>query len=210
MRGASQRGLLRLIIRIRSRTPCGTLGRPGLPRPIFHVQNKRKPLRCQATTVSALTIIREDFQSLHTRRNQTQKIRSADASVRRFGGRVGERATTIARPTLPSSNRRCRFPASGSPVSSRLRHAQYPTDEPAPTSPSAAAIVLLAEDGMAAGCVVANVGVDGPERSARSHSRRWRGTRRKSSSSNLAGVGSALRSVLGLAYGTDDGSSFRA
>src|SRR5215813_4125140 len=85
MRGASQRGLLRLIIRIRSRTPCGTLGRPGLPRPIFHVQNKRKPLRCQATTVSALDIIREDFQSLHTRRNQTQKIRSAGVSVRRFG-----------------------------------------------------------------------------------------------------------------------------
>ena len=72
-------------------------------------------------------------------------------------GRVGERATTIARPTLPSSNRRCRFPASGSPESSRLKHAQYPTDEPAPTAPSAA-----------------SVGVDGPERSARCHSRRWR------------------------------------
>ena len=47
----NQRGLLRLNIRIRSRTSCGTQGRPGLPRPIFHVQNKRKPLRCQATTV---------------------------------------------------------------------------------------------------------------------------------------------------------------
>jgi len=34
------------------RISCGTRGRPGLPRPIFHVQNKRKPLRCQATTVS--------------------------------------------------------------------------------------------------------------------------------------------------------------
>src|SRR5262249_54180784 len=51
----------------------------------FHVQNKRKPLRCQATTVSALTIIRADFQSLHTRRNQTQKIRSAGVSFNRFG-----------------------------------------------------------------------------------------------------------------------------
>jgi hypothetical protein len=85
MRGAPQRGLLRLIIRIRSRISCGTLGRPGSPRPIFHVQNKRKPLRCQPTTVSALTIIRTDFQSLHTRRNQTQKIRSAGISLRRFG-----------------------------------------------------------------------------------------------------------------------------
>src|ERR1017187_5648756 len=41
-------------------------------------------------------------------------------------GRVGERAAAKPRPTLPSSNRRCRFPASGSPESSRLRHAQVP------------------------------------------------------------------------------------
>jgi hypothetical protein len=39
-------------------------------------------------------------------------------------GRVGERATVRPRPTLPSSNRRCGFPASGSPENSRLRHAQ--------------------------------------------------------------------------------------
>src|SRR6516162_5823056 len=45
-----------------------------------------------------------------------------------FSGRVGEKATPVARPTLPSSNRRCRFPASGSPESSRLRHAQCPID----------------------------------------------------------------------------------
>src|SRR5438105_10638982 len=57
MRGAPQRGLLRLNIRIRSRTSCGTLRRPGLPRRIRHLQNKRKPLRCQAMTVSALTIV---------------------------------------------------------------------------------------------------------------------------------------------------------
>src|SRR6266849_9959295 len=85
MRGAPQRGLLQLIIRIRSRTSCGTRGRPGVPRRILHVQNKPKPLRCQATTVSALTIIRADFQSPHTRRNQTQKIRSAGVSFNRLG-----------------------------------------------------------------------------------------------------------------------------
>ena len=55
---APQRGLLRLSIRIRSLTSCGMQGRPGLPRWILHVQNKPKPLRWQATTVSALTIIR--------------------------------------------------------------------------------------------------------------------------------------------------------
>jgi hypothetical protein len=41
-----------------------------------------------------------------------------------YDGRVGERATRTVRPTLPSSNRTCGFPASGSPENSRLGHAQ--------------------------------------------------------------------------------------
>jgi hypothetical protein len=56
-------------------------------------QNKRKPFRCQATTVSALTMIRADFQSAHTRRRQTQKIRSADVSFSRCGA---ERRSTAS------------------------------------------------------------------------------------------------------------------
>src|SRR6266849_2899651 len=87
-------------------------------------------------------------------------------------GRVGERATRVARPTLPSSNRRCRFPTSGSPENSRLRHAQVPTDGSAPTAPDAATKFLLAEAGTAAGYVVANDGSDGLEHGARSRSRR--------------------------------------
>ena len=47
------------------------VGRPGLPQYVFHVQNKRKPFRFQATMVSGFTIIRADFQSHHTRRSQT-------------------------------------------------------------------------------------------------------------------------------------------
>src|SRR6516162_7541436 len=116
--------------------------------------------------------------------------------VRQLSGRVGEKATPVARPTLPSSNRRCRFPASGSPESSRLRHAQCPIDGSAPSAPNAEAIVLLADDGMASGCAVANAGSDGPERSVRSHSRYSRDTRRKSSSSILSGADLALRSGL--------------
>src|SRR5215471_5872837 len=85
-------------------------------------------------------------------------------------GRVGERATPHARPTLPSSNRRCRFPTSGSPESSRVRHAQYPRDGLISGAPGVEAIVRLADDGMASGCAVANAGLDGPERSVRSHS----------------------------------------
>src|SRR4051812_42832833 len=40
IRGAPQCGLLRLMVRISSRTSCGTRGRPGLPRWILHRQNR--------------------------------------------------------------------------------------------------------------------------------------------------------------------------
>jgi len=60
-------------------------------------------------------------------------------------GRVGERATQTARPTLPSSNRRCGFPASGSPESSRLSHAQVPTSGSVPAAPGAATRTPLRE-----------------------------------------------------------------
>ena len=59
-------------------------------------------------------------------------------------GRVGEKATK-PRPTLPSSNRRCSFPASGSPENCRLRHAQHPTRTDAPDKPAPAELLLSAE-----------------------------------------------------------------
>ena len=46
----------RHILRIRSRTSRGTNGRPGWPRRTFQVQNRRKPSRCQATTISGWTM----------------------------------------------------------------------------------------------------------------------------------------------------------
>src|ERR1700674_586447 len=45
----------RLIRRIRSRMSRETAGRPLFPLLIFHDQNIRNALRCQATTVSGLT-----------------------------------------------------------------------------------------------------------------------------------------------------------
>ena len=45
-RGAPQRGLSRLIARLKVRTAAGTAGRPGFPRRIIHAQNRLKPLRC--------------------------------------------------------------------------------------------------------------------------------------------------------------------
>jgi hypothetical protein len=47
IRGAPQSGFSRLIFRINWRVSFATVGRPGRPRRIFHVQNSRKPLRCQ-------------------------------------------------------------------------------------------------------------------------------------------------------------------
>ena len=59
--------------RIRSRTSRGTDGRPGLPLRIFHVQKRRNAFRCQATTVSGLTMTSEDHQSDQIREGQTQQ-----------------------------------------------------------------------------------------------------------------------------------------
>src|SRR6266581_9458253 len=73
--------------------------------------------------------------------------------------------------TIPSSNRRRRFPASGPPENSRLRHAQAPKVDGVPTAPDAPTRIPLAEAGTAAGCGAANAGSDGPEHTYRSHSR---------------------------------------
>jgi hypothetical protein len=47
-------------------------GRPGWPRRTFQVQNKRKPARCQAMTVSGLTMASAERQALHTRDRQSR------------------------------------------------------------------------------------------------------------------------------------------
>jgi len=51
----------------------GTGGRPDLPLRIFHVQNLLKASRCQATTVSGLTMTSDNRHSFQTRDSQTQE-----------------------------------------------------------------------------------------------------------------------------------------
>src|SRR3954447_22341317 len=75
------------MIRINSRTSRGTLGRPGLPCRIFQVQNSRKPLRCQAITVAALTMKTLLRHSLQTDESQTHRIRSVVDSFGLFTDR---------------------------------------------------------------------------------------------------------------------------
>jgi len=63
---------------------AGMRGRPGWPRRTFQVQNRRKPARCQAMTVSGLTMASAERQSLQMRENQTHNKRSHGDNSGRF------------------------------------------------------------------------------------------------------------------------------
>src|SRR6266567_3744193 len=91
MRGAPQSGLARLMVRIRSRTSCETAGLPVCPCRTFQVQNNRKPFRCQAMTVSDLTMTSADRQLAQAPDNHAQKTRSATVNFGRF---LAERRST--------------------------------------------------------------------------------------------------------------------
>jgi len=74
--GALHSGFASDIVRINKRMSGGTAGLPRRRR-LFHVQNRRKPRRCQARTVSGLTMRSDDRQSFPTRESQTHRKRSA-------------------------------------------------------------------------------------------------------------------------------------
>ena len=85
----------RRILRIRCRTSREMIGRPGCPCRTFQVQKRRKPLRCQATTVSGSMIASAERQSLQMRKNHTilsgprESISGEQfAGPRQFGGPV--------------------------------------------------------------------------------------------------------------------------
>jgi len=67
-----------------ARTSVGTPGRP-VRRRLFQVQNRRKPCRCHATTVSGLTTWSADRQDRQARESHAHSIRSAE--VKRSRGR---------------------------------------------------------------------------------------------------------------------------
>ena len=95
-----------------SRTSLEIPGLPDLPCRHFQVQNKRNPLRCQAMTVSGLTMMRAERNWGQKRKNQTQRNRSQGRSF----GRLTERFKTMiwCRRAMISvwSARRDRKPAS--------------------------------------------------------------------------------------------------
>ena len=77
-RGAPQSGFSRLMRRMRSRTSRPTVGRPPLRRRDVQVQKRRKPLRCQPTTVSGFTMTSTWRQFGRIRERITHNSRSAD------------------------------------------------------------------------------------------------------------------------------------
>jgi len=76
IRGAPQRGLARLICRIKLTASPSIGRRPPRRGQLCHFQNWRKPARCQRTTVSGCTIRRQVFQDRQRRASQTQRARS--------------------------------------------------------------------------------------------------------------------------------------
>src|SRR2546426_4149259 len=54
---------------------------PHWPRWTFHVQKRRKPFRCQAITVSGLTTMSAERQSVHTPHSRAQSSRSRGVNL---------------------------------------------------------------------------------------------------------------------------------
>jgi len=84
MRSAPQLGFSGHILRIKSRTSREMSGRPGWPRRTFQFQNRQKPARCQAMTVSGLTMARAERQSHQRRERQIHNRRSPEVNFGRF------------------------------------------------------------------------------------------------------------------------------
>ena len=62
MRGAPQEAFSLHILRISARTSGEMMGGPGWPQCTFQVQSRRNPARCQAMTVSGLTMVSAERQ----------------------------------------------------------------------------------------------------------------------------------------------------
>jgi len=90
MRGAPQSGFKVDISRINARMSAGTPGRPVRCR-LFHVQNKRKPRRCQARTVAGWTTWSAALQPCHLCDSHAHSTRSM--VVKRSRGRRERFAT---------------------------------------------------------------------------------------------------------------------
>ena len=125
--------------------------------------------------------LQHDLHSKNRTRSR-DRLRTEHDGKRVFAGKP--------RPTLPSSNRRCRFSTSGSPENSRLKLAQAPirTDGPDKPVPTVGGVYLaspLAGDRVS-DCAAVDAGSGACARTSRFPSTRQSDTQRKSSSPILA------------------------
>ena len=95
----AQEGFSFAIRRMRARTSRSILGLPRLLGRDRRRQNKRKPARCQATTVSGLTMTRTWLHPGQSRRSRVQNTRS----------RIRSRARGCFRLSTPNCWRRARI-----------------------------------------------------------------------------------------------------
>jgi hypothetical protein len=82
--GCTPSGILPAHLADQMRTSREMTGRPSWPRHTFQVQKRRKPARCQATTVSGLTMASAERQSRQRRERQIHKRRSPEVNFGRF------------------------------------------------------------------------------------------------------------------------------
>ena len=81
-----QSGLSQRIARIKDRTSARMAGSTHFPRRVFHVQNRRNPLRCQSITVAGLTMMELGCQSAqaadnHAKKNDQRRSTSAASTT---------------------------------------------------------------------------------------------------------------------------------
>src|SRR5580692_1768213 len=121
IRGAPQVGFSAIIRKIKSRTSFGVGLLPTCFRTLEIIrQYIRKPVRCQRTTVSGVTMSRECFQSDQTRRATTQKSLSMRLRVGRGCRRF----------SVKSCWRKARFEKeTSSPAKEADQHAEAEPDE---------------------------------------------------------------------------------
>jgi len=126
MRGAPHSGLSWLIVRIRSRMSAGTAGRPTR-RCDLQRQYRRKPLRCQRTSVAGLKTTAASSKEGNSRYSQTKITRSAERSLSLAGADRCSTTSCWRRNAISASRAACDLNTSTSNPPSSFRRSIIPT-----------------------------------------------------------------------------------
>src|SRR6516162_719825 len=131
MRGAPHSGLSRLIVRIKSRLSAGTAGRPTRRRDLQR-QDRRKPLRCQRTSVAGLKTTAASSKEGNSRYSQTKIKRSAERSLSLAGADRCSTTSCWRRNAISASRAACDLNTPTSKSAEQLQEVDHPGDESSP------------------------------------------------------------------------------